>query len=60
MWLYASTFIEKAPKKPPASTSLEEGLALETDGSEVVFATDDVLEGARAFLGKRAPRFTGR
>jgi enoyl-CoA hydratase len=41
-------------------TSLEEGLALETDGSEVVFATDDVLEGARAFLGKRAPRFTGR
>jgi enoyl-CoA hydratase len=41
-------------------TSLEEGLALETDGSEVVFATEDVLEGARAFLGKRTPRFTGR
>jgi enoyl-CoA hydratase len=41
-------------------TTLEEGLALETDGSEVVFATDDVLEGARAFLEKRAPRFTGR
>jgi enoyl-CoA hydratase len=41
-------------------TTLEEGLALETDGSEVVFATDDVLEGARAFLGKRTPRFTGR
>jgi enoyl-CoA hydratase len=41
-------------------TTLDEGLALETDGSEVVFATDDVLEGARAFLGKRAPRFTGR
>jgi enoyl-CoA hydratase len=41
-------------------TTLEEGLALETDGSEVVFATDDVLEGARAFIGKRTPRFTGR
>ncbi|WP_037065245.1 enoyl-CoA hydratase/isomerase family protein [Pseudonocardia acaciae] len=41
-------------------TPLEEGLALETDGSELVFGTDDVLEGARAFLDKRAPRFTGR
>ncbi|MCG5214592.1 enoyl-CoA hydratase-related protein [Streptosporangium soli] len=41
-------------------TTLEEGLALEMDGSEVVFATGDVLEGARAFLGKRAPRFIGR
>ncbi|MFI0421608.1 enoyl-CoA hydratase/isomerase family protein [Spongiactinospora sp. 9N601] len=41
-------------------TPLDEGLALETDGSEAVFATDDVLEGARAFLEKRAPRFTGR
>lgn len=41
-------------------TTLEEGLARETDGSEVVFATDDVLEGARAFLGKRPPRFTGQ
>ncbi len=41
-------------------TTLDDGLALETDGSEVVFATDDVLEGARAFLAKRAARFTGR
>jgi enoyl-CoA hydratase/carnithine racemase len=41
-------------------TTLDEGLALETDGSEVVFATNDVLEGARAFLGKRTPRFSGR
>jgi enoyl-CoA hydratase/carnithine racemase len=41
-------------------TTLEEGLAYELDASEVVFATEDVLEGARAFLGKREPRFTGR
>jgi hypothetical protein len=30
------------------------------DGSETVFATDDVLEGARAFLEKRPARFAGR
>lgn len=40
-------------------STLDEGLARETDGSETVFATDDALEGARAFLAKRAPRFTG-
>lgn len=41
-------------------TTLEEGFAHEMDASEIVFATDDVLEGARAFLEKRTPRFTGR
>jgi enoyl-CoA hydratase/carnithine racemase len=41
-------------------TTIEEGFALEMDGSETVFATDDVLEGARAFLEKRPARFTGR
>lgn len=41
-------------------TTLEGGFALELDGSEVVFATEDVLEGAQAFLGKRPPHFTGR
>ncbi|TDD87837.1 enoyl-CoA hydratase/isomerase family protein [Actinomadura rubrisoli] len=41
-------------------TSLEDGLAHELDGSEAVFATDDVLEGAKAFLDKRPPRFSGR
>lgn len=39
---------------------LEEGLAAELEGSERVFASDDMLEGARAFFGKRAPRFTGK
>ncbi|WP_232666084.1 enoyl-CoA hydratase/isomerase family protein [Pseudonocardia sp. TRM90224] len=40
-------------------TTLEEGFALELDGSEEVFATADALEGAQAFLGKRPPHFTG-
>ncbi|WUI03584.1 enoyl-CoA hydratase-related protein [Spirillospora sp. NBC_00431] len=43
-----------------AETALEDGLAHELDGSETVFATDDVLEGAAAFLAKRPARFTGR
>ncbi|RFS82497.1 hypothetical protein D0T12_27250 [Actinomadura spongiicola] len=41
-------------------TALEDGLAHELDGSETVFATDDMLEGAAAFLAKRPARFTGR
>ncbi|RKS67703.1 short chain enoyl-CoA hydratase [Actinomadura pelletieri DSM 43383] len=41
-------------------TALEDGLAHELDGSETVFATDDMLEGAAAFLAKRQARFTGR
>ena len=40
-------------------TTLDEGLAHELDASEVVFATDDALEGARAFLEKRPAHFTG-
>jgi enoyl-CoA hydratase len=38
---------------------LDEGLALELDASEEVFASADMLEGARAFKEKREPRFTG-
>jgi len=38
---------------------LDEGLAAELDASERIFATQDMLEGARAFFEKRAPRFTG-
>lgn len=40
-----------------ASTSLHEGLAAETAASSRVFASDDMVEGARAFLEKRQPRF---
>jgi enoyl-CoA hydratase len=36
------------------------GLAAELDASERVFATEDMLEGARAFFEKRPPAFRGR
>ncbi len=39
---------------------LEEGLAIELDYSETVFASDDLLEGADAFIGKRTAQFSGR
>jgi enoyl-CoA hydratase len=39
-------------------TPLDEGLAAELDASERIFATDDMLEGARAFFEKRPPGFT--
>jgi enoyl-CoA hydratase/carnithine racemase len=39
--------------------SLDEGLALELDAAEQVFATSDMLEGASAFFDKRRPNFSG-
>lgn len=39
---------------------LDAGLAAELDASERVFASHDMLEGARAFFEKRQPRFEGR
>lgn len=39
---------------------LEQGLAAQMEASEKVFASDDMLEGARAFLEKRPPVFRGR
>ncbi|WP_433332388.1 enoyl-CoA hydratase/isomerase family protein [Spirillospora sp. CA-294931] len=39
--------------------TLDDGLALELDASEEIFSTRDALEGARAFLAKRPPAFTG-
>lgn len=39
-------------------TTLDEGLAHELDASERVFASEDMLEGARAFFEKRDPRFS--
>ncbi len=39
---------------------LDAGLAAELDASERIFATDDMVEGARAFLGKRPPVYRGR
>jgi enoyl-CoA hydratase len=40
--------------------SLAEGLAYEASLFGLVTATDDMKEGTRAFLEKRAPAFTGR
>ena len=39
---------------------LEDALLLEADSFGLLAATDDMREGMRAFLEKRAPRFTGR
>jgi enoyl-CoA hydratase len=40
--------------------SLDEGLDAETEASGRVFDTDDMIEGGRAFLERRPPRFQGR
>ena len=39
---------------------LEDGLRLETDLSTLLRTTEDRVEGAKAFLEKRKPRFTGQ
>jgi enoyl-CoA hydratase/carnithine racemase len=36
------------------------GLAAELDASDRVFASDDMLEGARSFFEKREPKYRGR
>ena len=43
-----------------ARLPLEEGLALEAELFSRLFGTEDVREGTRAFLEKRAPVFRGR
>jgi enoyl-CoA hydratase len=39
---------------------LEDALQLEADQFGLLASTDDMREGMRAFLEKRAPQFTGR
>ena len=39
---------------------IEAGIAAEIDASERVFNSEDMLEGARAFLEKRAPGYRGK
>jgi enoyl-CoA hydratase len=39
---------------------LADGLAAELDASDRIFVTDDLLEGATAFLEKRDPKYRGR
>ena len=43
-----------------ADLSLDDGLAAELEASVRIFATDDMLEGATAFLGKRPPTYRGQ
>lgn len=51
----AKTLLDGAFDRP-----LQSGLEAETLASDRVFATDDMIEGARAFLEKRRPEFRGR
>jgi enoyl-CoA hydratase/carnithine racemase len=41
-------------------TEISDGLNAETDASQRVFATDDMLEGAASFFEKRDPVYRGR
>jgi 1,4-dihydroxy-2-naphthoyl-CoA synthase len=40
--------------------ALDDGLRLENDLATLIRTTDDRVEGAKAFLEKRKPRFTGQ
>jgi enoyl-CoA hydratase len=51
----AKRLIDAAP-----DTTIGVGLAAELEASLRVFASDDLLEGADAFLGKRDPDYRGR
>jgi len=50
----------KAVLNATLEESLEAGQARELEASEQVFASDDMLEGNRAFLEKRSPEFRNR
>ena len=66
-------FAERLAQRPPIAVScvlkaissgsyqsLDEGLAVETEGSKIVGQSNDCIEGFTAFLEKRDPVFTGK
>lgn len=66
---YAQAIVSKAPLavvfakesvRKGYEMSLEDGLRLETDLSSLLRTTEDIKEGARAFVEKRPPRWKGR
>jgi enoyl-CoA hydratase len=71
MMNFVETLVEKISSKSPlilrlakeavnhSSTGLKEGLDYESTLFEFCFSTDDQKEGARAFLEKQKPSFTG-
>jgi len=54
--------VREAKRLIDAATELDldAGLAAELDASERIFASDDMLEGAKAFFDKRPPTYRGR
>jgi enoyl-CoA hydratase len=50
----------KRATRAAAETTLEAGLRLEIEAFAATFASDDRIEGLRAFLEKRAPQWKGR
>lgn len=57
---YSATAVGLAKEAVDAagSTTLEQGLGIERNGFYALFGTDDQKEGMKAFVEKRAPRFS--
>jgi 2-(1,2-epoxy-1,2-dihydrophenyl)acetyl-CoA isomerase len=55
----AQSFIKKGFARSPDMT-FEQATAYEVEAQAVLLASDDVREGVKAFMERRAPRFEGR
>ena len=47
-------------KRVSAKGDLDEGIEAEKGGFVTAFSSDDAKEGVGAFLGKRAPKWSGK